>query len=487
MLKLPANLLDDPTVKSARRVIAPIPKLSIVLAAAALPIGMFGLVNGVSVALGVSAFALAAAAGNAFFVSLRSVAGGQKVGMCENALADLIENVRDPLIQFNTGGQVSLCTNSAHKLLGCESFELTKDGLSERVHILDRPLFMTTFSEARLDGKKRTIEVRMRRDAANNSAAPEFFLAEIFLSPNQNAIADAAPYAITATLRDVSEAKKIQTQMDDARRAAEEASLAKNRFLAVIGHELRTPLNAIVGFSDMMANGIGGKLDPTHEEYVGLISQSGHHLLEMVNMLLDMSKIEAGGFELNAELFEPEKLVAPCVQMVTKIAAEKNVEVDVELGRHLPEIRADERACRQMLLNLLSNAVKFTEAGGKVKWTMKQRGKYIEICVSDTGIGMDEAVIARLGEPFYQAQNSVDRGYEGTGLGISIVKGLVELHDGQIEINSALGKGTNIEIRLPINGPETKRCDNSDVMELHNSDPQTRQQVDPNQSYKRTA
>lgn len=275
--------------------------------------------------------------------------------------------------------------------------------------------------------------------------------------------------------------------MDEVRQVAEEASLAKNRFLAVIGHELRTPLNAIVGFSDMMANGIGGTLEPTHEEYVGLISQSGHHLLEMVNMLLDMSKIEAGGFELQAEFFEPEKLVAPCVQMVTKAAAEKSVELDVELGRYLPEIRADERACRQILLNLLSNAIKFTDAGGKVTWSMKRRGQHLAILVSDDGIGMEEAVLARLGEPFFQAQNSIDRGYEGTGLGVSIVKGLVDLHQGQMNVKSTLGRGTIVEVLLPINGPATKNDDDDAVTPLHESDAQTKPKVNSGQNYKRTA
>lgn len=490
MLKSSALFKGKDATSLARQLHLAAPRVALALGAAALPVGIFGTANASTPAILTASLALAAAVGMVAWTAVSRLNKKSAPSSCQLALAELVENMRDALVQFDVNGQVSLSTKSTRSLLGCEGYELSREGIFERVHILERPLFLTAFSKAQQEGNTQTIEVRMRRDTNTHAAVPEFFWVEVFLLPNRSADGAAAPFAVTATLRDVSEIRQVQSKMDEARQAAEEASLAKNRFLAVVGHELRTPLNAIVGFSDMMTNGIGGTLEPAHQEYASLISQSGHHLLEMVNMLLDMSKIEAGGFELQAEYFEPEKLVAPCVQMVTKSAAEKGVELDVELGRHLPEIRADERACRQILLNLLSNAIKFTQTGGRVTWSMKARGKKIAIRVTDTGIGMDERVLARLGEPFFQAQNSVDRGYEGTGLGISIVKGLVELHQGEIDVKSRLGEGTSVEILLPINGPETIVGDNDMVTNLAGENPtgSTKiSQVQPDNQYKRTA
>jgi two-component system, cell cycle sensor histidine kinase DivJ len=278
---------------------------------------------------------------------------------------------------------------------------------------------------------------------------------EIDFSPLKSG-SNVAPFEVLALIRDISRRKHTEEQIMAAQKAAEEGSLAKSQFLAVIGHELRTPLNAIVGFADMMANGIGGTLEPVHLEYAGLISQSGHHLLEVVNMLLDMSKIEAGRFELQTASFAPENLVAPCIQIVSKAAREKGVEVEVKLGRNLPDIIGDERACRQILINLLSNAIKFSEPGGAVTWSMKRQAQQLCMSVADSGIGMSKDVVARLGEPFFQAEAAADRRYEGTGLGVSIVKGLVGLHDGMLRIVSAPGQGTTITVLLPLAGPQNQ-------------------------------
>lgn len=372
------------------------------------------------------------------------------------AVHTIMDNLKDGIIQFDCAGQITLRSKAVSALLGDDGLALATEELIERIHVLDRPLFMTSFAAAHKDGEAKTIQLRLRRDEAGTQVAPNFVWTEIFLSPNQSVTRDAQAFAVTATLTDISQAKTDAQLLSEVQAAAQEASDAKNQFLAVIGHELRTPLNAIVGFSDLMANGIGGDLGPTHLEYVGLISQSGHHLLEMVNMLLDKSKIDAGRFELQAERFEPEKLVAPCVQLVSKVAREKNIELDVQMGKGLPEVLADERACRQILINLLSNAVKFTENGGRVTWSMKRSGAHLAITVSDTGIGMSPEVVARLGETFFQAQTSADRNFEGTGLGISIVKGLVDLHDGTMNVQSKKGEGTSVHVMLPINGPEAK-------------------------------
>jgi two-component system, cell cycle sensor histidine kinase DivJ len=280
--------------------------------------------------------------------------------------------------------------------------------------------------------------------------------------------------------------KDHENEMRRARKLAEDASIAKSRFLATIGHELRTPLNAIVGFSEMMTSGVAGELSPAHKEYAALIHQSGAHLIEVVRMLLDMSRIEAGKFELQAEAFQPEALIEPCLQIVDPMARERSVRLMTDLPRALPMIVADERACRQILINLLSNAVKFSHEHSVVTVSMRRQGGHLNISVADQGIGMGEDAVSRIGEPFFQAQDGLSRSYEGTGLGLSIVKGLVELHGGSLHAVSTPGEGTTMTVLLPINGPETKMEETGSVTPLHR-EPAAQQQMPEWQDGKRKA
>jgi cell cycle sensor histidine kinase DivJ len=217
----------------------------------------------------------------------------------------------------------------------------------------------------------------------------------------------------------------------------------------------------------MMTSGVVGELSPAHKEYAALIHQSGAHLIEVVKMLLDMSRIEAGKFELQTEAFQPEALIEPCLQIVDPMAREKSVRLMTDLPRALPAVVADERACRQILINLLSNAVKFSNEHSVVTLAMKRQGRHLAISVADHGIGMGEESMLRIGEPFFQAQDGLARSYEGTGLGLSIVKGLVELHDGTLHAVSTPGEGTTMTVLLPINGPLTKMEETGSVTPLH--------------------
>jgi two-component system, cell cycle sensor histidine kinase DivJ len=263
--------------------------------------------------------------------------------------------------------------------------------------------------------------------------------------------------------------------MKNARKLAEEASSAKSRFLATIGHELRTPLNAIVGFSEMMTSGVVGELSPQHKEYATLIHSSGKHLIEVVQMLLDMSRLEAGKFELQTETFAPEALIEPCLKIVDTLAREKSVRLATDMPRMLPQVTADERALRQVLINLLSNAIKFSHEHSVVTVAMRRQGRFLNLSVTDLGIGMGEESVKRVGEPFFQANDGLNRRYEGTGLGLSIVKGLVELHDGQLHVTSSPGQGTTVTVLLPINGPAIKVEETASVTPLHR-DPAPQQQ-----------
>ena len=385
-----------------------------------------------------------------------------------NAYRHLIERVQDAVLRFNTDGAVVLASRSSEELFGCPRYQLAGESLSERVHVLDRPNFLTAFSEASRAARSRTIEMRIRQDNPRAATSvPRFVWVEMQLSPILEDQQDGQANEVIALVRDITNRKDAEAAMAEARRAAEEASQAKSRFLATIGHELRTPLNAVVGFSDMMKSGIGGEMSTTHKEYAGLINQSGRHLLEVVGMLLDMSRIEAGKFEIQAEPIQPEELVPACFTMVETMAKDRNIALVSEIEANLPQLVADERVCRQILINLLSNAIKFSHEGGTVTASIKRQGQSINLSVKDRGIGMAPAAMNRIGEPFFQVHDGLTRKYEGTGLGLSIVKGLVELHGGTLRAMSEIGAGTTITVLLPINGPATKASETADIVPLH--------------------
>jgi cell cycle sensor histidine kinase DivJ len=402
-----------------------------------------------------------------------------------NAYKHLIEHVQDAVMRFGADGNVLFVSRSAEKLFGCRRFELTGTGLVDRIHVMDRPVYLTAFAEANGDGETRRVEIRMRRDDADMGVAPKFIWVEASLSPVVDTEAAEPRHEVVALLRDVTARHDHELELQRARKAAEEASVAKSRFLATIGHELRTPLNAIVGFSEMMTSGVVGELSPQHKEYASLIHQSGHHLIEVVKMLLDMSKLEAGKFELQTEPFMPDTLVDPCFKMVDAMAREKSIRLMSDIPRALPMLVADERVCRQILINLLSNAIKFSHEHSVITLEMRRQGRFVAMAVTDHGIGMPEDAVQRLGEPFFQAPGGYALRYEGTGLGLSIVKGLVELHEGELHASSTPGEGTVMTVLLPINGPETKLGETASITPLHRESAQPQMPTWPADERKR--
>ena len=272
--------------------------------------------------------------------------------------------------------------------------------------------------------------------------------------PLDQAIGDAIALEsreVVAVLRDVTERKMQEQALEEARAEAERANAAKSRFLATMSHELRTPLNAIIGFSEMLTKEAQLLLDlKRRNEYAHLINDSGHHLLSVVNGILDMSKIETGNFELTPEPFAPAHVLGHCCDMLALRARERGIDLVRRVADGLPDIVADKRAVNQILLNLLSNAIRFTDSSGKVTVGAHGDGAEMVFVVEDTGVGISADDLARIGEPFFQARASYDRRHDGTGLGLSIVKGLVRLHGGDMNIRSRLGEGTRVTVRLPL-------------------------------------
>jgi cell cycle sensor histidine kinase DivJ len=256
---------------------------------------------------------------------------------------------------------------------------------------------------------------------------------------------------VVAVMRDVTDRKAQEQGLETARTDAERANAAKGRFIATMSHELRTPLNVIIGFSEMLMNEAEMRLDANkRSEYAELINQSGHHLLSVVNGILDMSKIDTGEFVLRPESFAPGPVVTGCSNLFALKLAKGELELKLDLPEDLPEIVADKRALKQVLINLVSNAIKFTDRGGYVKISARTEPDHILLSVEDSGIGISAEDMPQIGNQFFQAHSSYDRPHDGTGLGLSIVKGLVALHGGELMVRSRPGEGTCVTVRLPI-------------------------------------
>ena len=237
---------------------------------------------------------------------------------------------------------------------------------------------------------------------------------------------------------------------DEARMRAEAASRAKSEFLANMSHELRTPLNAIIGFSDIIHGNVLLRNPERHIEYAKLISQSGYHLLELINDILDLAKIEAGRLELREADVDLVRLADDCVEMMQARAHQGGLALAADLAPGLPLVHADERALRQILLNLMSNAVKFTPIGGTVTVFagLADSGDVL-FGVRDTGVGISKEDLPRVFQSFGQGRHDVATADRGTGLGLPIVKGLAEAHGGSIALASAPGQGTQVTVSLP--------------------------------------
>jgi len=245
-----------------------------------------------------------------------------------------------------------------------------------------------------------------------------------------------------------------EDQMDLLRQqgaVAAQESTDKTLFFAGVSHELRTPLNAIIGFSDMMRSRLFGPLPGKYAEYADLIHESGQHMLDLIGDVLDLSKIEAGRYELDYDTFDAADVIRSSVKMIRPAAdaAEVGIEINLDLDQALL-VQADRRAVRQILLNLLSNSVKFSDKGTQVEVDAQAIDGDLELTVSDMGSGMSEAEIARIGDPYAQGEAAQLSDKRGSGLGLSLVKSLTDLHKGHMKIRSAKGEGTRVKITLPL-------------------------------------
>ena len=249
----------------------------------------------------------------------------------------------------------------------------------------------------------------------------------------------------------LTETEAHRVELNAAREQAESANRMKTEFLAHMSHELRTPLNAILGFSDFMLSEPHGPIGhQSYREYMRDIQDGGQHLLGVINDILDLSKIEAGAAELSESVVDVRGLISECVRLLRERAKQAHVDVRIAAALNLPGLFGDEQILKRSLLNLLSNAIKFTPAGGRITVrAVAEPGYDYVLSVSDTGIGIAPEHIDHVLTPFGQAENVLTRSHNGTGLGLPLVKSFIELHDGSLDLQSTLGEGTEVTLRLP--------------------------------------
>ncbi len=378
-------------------------------------------------------------------------AGSQRLSVEEERYHLLARNMSDVITRHGRNGVVLFVSPAAEPLFGATLRDLTGHGLFDRVHVADRPAYLKALADAAACCEAQSVEFRARRDTADRAvrAGSHFIWIEMRCRPLDRS-SDDGVREVVGVMRDVTDRKAQEQAVEVARSEAERANAAKSLFLATMSHELRTPLNAIIGFSEMLMNEETMKIDALRrQDYAQLINDSGLHLLSVVNGILDMSKIETGKFEITPEPFAPASVICGCCDLLALKARETGIDLVVRIGDNLPEVNADKRALKQILLNLVSNAIKFTDRGGRVTVGAKSENGMVALIVEDTGVGIAEQDLPRLGDPFFQARGSYARPYDGTGLGLSIVKGLIDLHGGSLEIRSRLGEGTCITVRLP--------------------------------------
>jgi cell cycle sensor histidine kinase DivJ len=369
--------------------------------------------------------------------TVRDQAGQGEPAEDELLLADRV------CMTIDGSGEVRRVSANAEAMLSIAPELLAGSGFFDRLRVTDRVAYRCAVAEAAAGRAVSPLEISLRLPADDGAARYRIY--RMIFAPLAN-----GETGVRALLEPRDELSELRRALAEAREQMDEGDTAKSRFLAAVSHELRTPLNAIIGFSDMlMAEEISGPMAERQREQVGHVREAGYHLLSVVNAILDVTKIESGTYTIEGERFDLGRTVTMATSMLCEQAGAKKITVTTRLDADTAMIFADQRAVQQMLINLLSNAIKFTPEGGKVEITARRRGGNVLVSVSDTGIGIAADDLERLGKPFAQVQNDYTRQFEGTGLGLSLVKGLVELHGGMMNIESAPGLGTTVTIGLP--------------------------------------
>jgi two-component system cell cycle sensor histidine kinase PleC len=381
-----------------------------------------------------------------------------------------VETISEAFVLWDNQNRLVMCNSKYQQFHGLAD-DLVRPGssydeviaaaaepiVSKRIAVAGKDAGDSRTYEAQLeDGRWLHINERRTRDGGYVSVGTD--VSDLKESQTRNAESEHQLRASVAELRlSRRELEHQKQQLVDLaekyaleKNRAEAANRAKSEFLANISHELRTPLNAVIGFSEVMQQALFGPLGhPKYQEYARDIYSSGAYLLEVINDILDMSKIEAGRMTLDVSTVDVADIIEDSMKVVNQAAAER----DITLERHGPAqlaIEADRRSLKQVFLNLLSNAVKFTRDSGRVDVHLSRRNGQVKIAIKDTGIGIAETDITKLGRPFEQVENQFSKSHQGSGLGLAISRALIELHGGTLQIKSREGQGTTVTCTLPV-------------------------------------
>ncbi|MEI8393755.1 MAG: ATP-binding protein [Rhodospirillaceae bacterium] len=374
----------------------------------------------------------------------------------ERRLADIINLLPDATMVIDSEGRVQFWNRAMEAMTGVAAADMLGKGDYEYAlpfYGARRPILidMVLRSDAFIPGAYSQFECRGDTIWAETTITADQGR-PVFLRGSASVLRDSEGKAVGAieTIFDITERCEMMADLLKSKDAAEQANQAKSLFLATMSHELRTPLNSIIGFTDFVKTESFGPVgDPQYLEHADYAGQSAHHLLDMINGMLDLSKIEAGMMKLERARVEVAPLLRRSVRMVHDLALHAGVTIKVAVPSNVPDLWVDERAARQILVNLLGNAIKFNVDGGSILVTALEAGHFIDMVVADTGAGIASDDIPRVLKPFEQIDNRYSRAGGGTGLGLSIVERLVNLHGGTVDIASEVGRGTAVTVRFP--------------------------------------
>ncbi|MCD4821044.1 MAG: PAS domain S-box protein [Methanococcoides sp.] len=335
-------------------------------------------------------------------------------------------------------------SDEVYHIFGLEPQEsrATYNAYIRAIHPDDRMLVLEHINKAIYENKPYSIDYRILLPDGSELIVHE--QAEVTFNETGQAI------RMAGTVQDITVRKKAENAMFNAKLVAEAADKSKAEFIANMTHELRTPLNAVIGFSEMLMLGTFGTLNEKQTKYVNNITSSGKHLLDAINEILDLSKIEAGKMELHPEEFEVSSAIEEVNIMVASMAEKKRIAITADLADNTTVIEADKTKFKQILYNLLSNAIKFTDQGGSVTIGEKTLDDLVHISVKDSGIGISPEDQDKLFNPFFQVDSSSTREYGGTGLGLALIKKFVEMHGGEVWVESEVGKGSIFTFSIPM-------------------------------------
>jgi two-component system cell cycle sensor histidine kinase PleC len=390
-------------------------------------------------------FACGIVAGTAITISRRLLRVARTAHRRARQLEAAIEALGDGFELYDRDDRLVVCNRRFRELQPALATDRTI-GLSFR-EILEADLEAGRLAIPRADAAE-WVELQLRRRRGSLYEADYPYVGGGVVRVVMRRLPDGST---VGTRTDITDLRRRELQLDAARQEAETANRTKSRFLATMSHELRTPLNAVIGFSDVLRSELFGPVgSPKYRDYAEHIHDSAQHLLTVLSDILDMSKVEAGKVTLNEEPFDVAELVGEVAALFEREAGFAKVELGRGIMPDLPPLLADARYVRQMLINLLSNALKFTPAGGRIQITALPDGNGdLVLGVADTGIGMTPAQLEVALAPFGQIDSPLMRKYQGTGLGLPIVKSLIELHGGRLAIASAPGEGTRVSLVFP--------------------------------------